>query len=192
MRLRIGTALYVLALGLVLGGIVHLASVLAIPALASPNADDRLAAFALRHAVTLLPRAAAGAGLPHRDPAIALGVCRYDLAAGPLRVRANAPDGFLSLTFYTPTGGVFYALTDRSAVRGLLDVLVLTQAQLDEVVASDPEDEPISELRLVSPGKEGFVTFRALAGEPGLYPDAEARVRAARCAPEPLDQPAKG
>ncbi|MCP8937800.1 DUF1254 domain-containing protein [Alsobacter sp. SYSU M60028] len=184
--MTIGRILYVTAAGLILGGIVHLGSVLAIPAAASPNADDRLAAYAPRHQLTMLPRAEPGPGLPHRDPAVALGVCRFDLAAGPLRVRASSVDGFLSLAFYTPTGSVFYALTDRSAVRGALDILVVTQEQLDEIVAGDPEDEPVSELRLLAPQTAGFVTFRALAGEPDLYPEAEARIRAARCAPEPL------
>lgn len=187
MKLRLGPALYVLAVGLVLGGIVHLASIMAVPAFASPNADDRLAVFAPRHQVALLPRPQPGTGLPHRDPSVALGVCRYDLAAGPLRVRVAAPDGLMSLAFYKPTGGVFYALTDRSAVRGVLDLLVVTPGQLEELVAGDPEDEPVRELRLVSPGPQGFVTLRALAALPSQLPEAEASIRAATCVPEPLE-----
>ncbi|MHB2167820.1 DUF1254 domain-containing protein [Alsobacter sp. R-9] len=174
--------LHTLALGLVLAGLVHLTAVLAIPALTHPNADERLAALAPRHAMTVLPQAGpAQSALPHRDPSAVLAVCRYDLAEGPLRVRATPGDAFMSFAFYTPTGAVYYAMTDRSALRGVIDLVVVTQAQLDELVAGDPEDEPVRELRLVSPQRTGFVTVRTLALEPGLQPEAEARVRSATC-----------
>lgn len=180
--------LHTLALGLVLGGIVHLGAVLAIPALTRPNADERLATLAPRHVMTPLPTPEPGStSLPHRDPAAVVAVCRYDLSAGPLRLRATPGDAFMSFAFYTPSGGVFYAMTDRSALRGVIDLLVVTQQQLERLEEGDPEDEPVRELRLVSPGPAGFVTVRALALEPGLQPEAEARVRAATCATEPLD-----
>jgi uncharacterized membrane protein len=173
---------FVLTAGLMLAGIVHLGSVLAIPRLTKPNADDRLAALVPLHAMTLMPRAEPGnAGLPYGDPSAAVAVCRFDLAEGPVRVEATPGGGFMSFAFYTPTGGVFYALTDRSATRGRLEVVLVTQAQLEELQANDPEDEPVSELRLVAPGRTGFVTVRTLALEPGLLEDAEARLRSAKC-----------
>jgi uncharacterized membrane protein len=182
------TILHTIALGLVLGGIVHLGAVLAIPALTRPNADERLAALAPRHVMTLLPNPEAGpTGLPHRDPAAVVAVCRYDLADAPLRVRATPGDTFMSFAFYTPTGGVFYAMTDRSALRGVIDLLVVTKDQLEELEETDPEDEPVRELRLVSPRSTGFVTVRTLALEPGLQLQAEARARAATCTKEPLE-----
>ena len=173
---------FVATAGLMLAGIVHLGSGLAIPRLTKPNADDRLAPLVPLHTMTLMPRAEPGsAGLPFADPAAAIAVCRFDLSARPVRVEATPGGAFMSFAFYTPTGGVFYALTDRSATRGKLEVVLVTQAQLEELQANDPEDEPVSELRLVAPGRTGFVTVRTLAMEPGLLEDAEARLRTARC-----------
>jgi uncharacterized membrane protein len=173
---------FVLTAGLVLAGIVHLGSVLAIPRLTNPNADDRLAALVPLHTMTVMPRAEPGsAGLPYGDPAAAVAVCRFDLTEGPVRVEATPGGAFMSFAFYTPTGGVFYALTDRSATRNKLEVVLVTQSQLEELQANDPEDEPVSELRLVAPGRTGFVTVRTLALEPGLLEDAEARLRNAKC-----------
>lgn len=184
---RLGHVVLVVIAGLLLGGIVHLVSVLALPSLATRNADTRLAALADRHQVAVLPAATAEAGIvPFRDPATAMAICRFDLSGGPVRVKATPGDAFMAIAFHTPTGGVFYALTDRSAARGALEALVVTQAQLDTLQASDPEDEPVRELRLVSPRKTGFVSFRTLALEPGLYADAESLLKTARCAPETL------
>lgn len=180
-------AAYVGLLGLVLAAIVHLASMLALPSFAAQNADARLAAFADRHVVKLLPAALPGPNpLPFRDPATATAVCRYDLASGPVRVQANAGEIFLSMGFHRSMGGVFYALTDRSAVRGLMDVVIVTQPQLEALQNNDPEDEPVRELRLVSPDRTGFVILRALAPENGAAADAEAHLRTAQCRPEAL------
>lgn len=186
MRLRLGRIAWILSVGLVLGGIVHLVSILALPRLATRNADALLEPLAGRHEVVLLDRDMAGAGgtIPYRDPASAVAVCRFDLSNGPVRVRANAGNAFMAIAFHTPEGGVFYALTDRSAARGSMEALVVTQAQLDVLLANDPEDEPVRELRLVSPRRTGFVTFRTLALEPGLLAEAEGQLKTARCAPE--------
>ena len=122
--------------------------------------------------------------IPYHDPATAVAVCRFDLSNGPVRVRANAGNTFMAIAFHTLEGGVFYALTDRSAARGMMDALIVTQEQLDGLLANDPEDEPVRELRLLSPRRTGFVTFRTLALEPGLMAEAEGQLKTARCAPE--------
>ena len=191
MRRIAARATYLVLAGLILGGIVHLVSMLALPSLAGQNADSRLAATVRRHAVTVLPAAGTEAGpLPFRDPATALAVCRFDLAEGPVRVAGPVPDGFMSAAFHLPTGGVFYALTDRSATRGTLDILVVTQEQLEDLQANDPEDEPVRELRIVAPQATGIVTLRALALEPSQMSEAEDALRKVRCGPEDKDEKA--
>ncbi len=181
---------YLAVLGLVLGAIVHLASMLAVPALAARDADARLAALAPRHVLTVLPPpgdpASNGLDIPERDPAAVMAVCRFDVTSAPLRLRAAASDTFLSLAFHSPGKGVFYALTDRSAARGQIDVIVVTQRQLEALQAGDPEDEPVRELRLLAPSPTGFVSIRALALEPGQMAEAEATVRAVQCGPEAM------
>ncbi len=185
MRAVLARGVYLVIAGLLLGAIVHLVSVLALPSLASQTVDTRLALLAPRHTVTLLPAAAPGASLlGFRDPAVARAVCRFDLSDGPVRVAGPVPDGFMSLAFHTPTANVFYALTDRSATRGTLDMVVVTQDQLEDLQSEDPEDEPVRELRIVSPTTTGFVSLRALALEPSQMTAAEEALRKVRCGPD--------
>jgi uncharacterized membrane protein len=168
-------------------GIVHIASVLAMPAVAPQDALTRLAAAARAgEGVVLLPPASPGREImPYEDPSVALGVCRFDLSRGFFRVRTST-DGehYIALSFHTRSGRVFYATTDRSALRGKINVAIVNAAQLEALEATDPEDEPPPDLRLLAPGPIGFVLVRALAERPNELPKAEARVTAVTCAPE--------
>ena len=168
-------------------GIVHIVSVLAMPAVAPQDALTRLAAAApTGDGVVLLPQASPGREImPYEDPSVALGVCRFDLSRGFFRVRTNI-DGehYIALSFHTRSGRVFYATTDRSALRGKINVAIVNAPQLEALESSDPEDEPPPELRLLAPGSVGFVLVRALAERPNEIPRAESRVTAVTCAPE--------
>ena len=66
--------------GVLLGGVVHLVSVLALPRIATQDAYSRLEPITKLNAVTMLPLADPGNSLmPYMDPAFATAVCRYDL-----------------------------------------------------------------------------------------------------------------
>lgn len=174
---------------LVVAGIVHIASIFAMPQLAPRDAFARMSAAAPLHRQTLLPATAPGSGGPFDDPAFAQGVCRYDLSQGPVRVRATlAPDALLLMSFHGRQGQIYYSMTDRSATRGKLDVLLATRPQLDVVEANDPEDELPQDLRIITPTLEGFLLFRALAEFPGEMADARKRVQSIFCG---LDKEAK-
>lgn len=171
-----------LACVLVLAGITHLVSVLAMPTLAQRGAYQRLSEIAKLNQFTLLPDASpAGMILPMTDPAFVSAVCLYDLAERPLRVRVPATADYTSVSFYTAGGVAFYALNDQAAGR-VIELDLLSQSQR----AALPEDEEITAAdRLVveSPSEKGIVLIRAYA----RYADMRAHVRrqleAANCTP---------
>ena len=177
---------------LLIGAAVHLVAVLAMPRLAARDAFARIAAVAPVGDMTALtsgraaaiPKAGDAAAdlLPGLDPASALAACRYDLALGPLKLRAAMePDRFVSLSFHSRHGAIYYALTDRAASRGKLDVVVLDARQLEKAEAQENEDEPNQDLRLIAPEREGFVLVRALARDSGAMDEAQARLKAVSC-----------
>ncbi len=178
---------FALIVGVVLGLLVHFASVLAFPRLAERDAFSRIAALSPGQHFTLLPRATPEESpLPFADPNASIAACVFDLSGGPLRIKVPVGETFLSLALHQRHGGVFYAITDRSANRGLIDMLVLTQQQLDVLSESDDPDEPVKELRIVSPEMRGFVLVRAVALVPSTRAMADALVGKATCAGEPL------
>ena len=168
--------------GLVLAGLVHLAAVLAIPWLGERDAFSRLrpTVSAERSELVAAPGGRA-TWLPSPDPAVAVAACGYNLDEGPVRISARTGALFQSLSFHARGGGVFFAVTDRAAVRGSLDLVLMTRAQLGEALAQEDEDDPSRDVRVVAPNRDGLVIVRVLAGLPSQRPDAEASASSVSC-----------
>ena len=171
---------------LVLAGIVHIASVLAMPRLAAKDAFARIVELAPLNELTLLPRPTPGnEPIAMADPAVATAVCRYNLAQAPFRISVGVnSDSLLSISFHDRYGHVFYALTDRAAVRGQIEAVVVNAAQKDALEADDSEDGPGPDLRLLTVQQQGFVFLRALAEQPGDYEQAQQTLKNVRCGPD--------
>lgn len=172
-----------IAAGLVLGGLVHLLSTLALPRLALDDAYARLTQLGPRNALRLVPEPTPfAAAMPRMDPAFESAVCRYDLSRGALRVRVPITSDYTSVSFYTRHGLAYYALNDRSAGRRLIELELMTSAQR----AALPEDEDITaadRLIVESPTIEGIVYIRALVRERGARGAVRAGLNEASCAP---------
>jgi uncharacterized membrane protein len=168
---------------LCIAGIVHLATILVMPRIAPNSAYARLRAIGPVNKMSLLPAVEPGREiLPFEDPATAIAACPYDLARGPVRLRGQlAPDAPVLLSFHGRYGQTFYAMTDRSALRGRVDVVIATRDQLDDIEANDAEDELPQELRLESPARHGFILLRALAERPSLMSEARDRLSSLTC-----------
>ena len=73
--------------GLILGGIVHLSTVLAMPQAAKQDAYSRLTPLTpVNTMVSLAPPTAETTIMPFMDPSFAAAVCRYDLTNGSIKL----------------------------------------------------------------------------------------------------------
>ena len=173
--------LFAIVGGVLLGGVVHLVSVLALPRIATQDAYSRLAPLTKLNAVTALPLAGPNsAPMPFMDPAFAIAVCRYDLSTGPIKLAVPVSQAYTSVSFYTRSDVAYYAINDRSAGRKLIELDLMTEAQHAEL----PEDEEITaadRLIIDSPTATGLIVLKALAPEPGLMPQAQATLAASSC-----------
>jgi uncharacterized membrane protein len=167
--------------GVLLGGVVHLVSVLALPRIASQDAYSRLTPITQLNAVTPLPPAQPGNSLmPFMDPAFATAICRYDLSTGPIKLTVPVSQAYTSVSFYTRNELAYYAINDRSAGKKVIELDLMTEAQHNEL----PEDENVTaadRLIIDSPTTTGLILLKALAAEPGLMPQAQASLAAASC-----------
>ena len=167
--------------GAVLGGIVHLATIIILPRTATQDAYSRLERIVPVNAVTALPAPTPQSEpMPFMDPAFASAVCRYDLSRGPLKLSVPVSLAYTSVSFYTRYDVAYYAINDRAAGRRVIELELMTVDQHNQM----PEDEDVTaadRLIVESPTLTGLIAIRALAPEPGLMPMARSAIAAARC-----------
>jgi uncharacterized membrane protein len=88
--------------GLLLGGVVHLATVMMVPHTAAQDAYARLSSTTPVNMIAQIPMPQPdNAPLTFMDPAFAMAVCRYDLAQGSLKFSVPVSQAYTSVTFYT-------------------------------------------------------------------------------------------
>jgi uncharacterized membrane protein len=169
--------------GLVMGGIVHLATIMVLPRTATKDAYGRLAALGPINGFTVLPAPTPQAAtVPFMDPAFATAVCRYDLGKGPVKLTVPVSQAYTSVTFYTRYDVAYYAINDRAAGRRSIELDLMTTKQREDL----PEDEEITaadRLIVESPSATGLIVARAFSPEPSLLPAATATLAAAQCRP---------
>ncbi|HEY7247290.1 MAG TPA: DUF1254 domain-containing protein [Xanthobacteraceae bacterium] len=169
---------------LLLGGIVHLVTVLLLPNVATNDAFARVSAIAPVNAVTPVPPPTPENTLmPFMDPAFATSVCRYDLSRAALKFSVPISPAYTSVSFYTRGDVSYYAINDRAAGRRVIELDLMTNAQRAEL----PENEDITaadRLIVTSPTTTGLIVIRALTPEAGWTPAVRASLAAARCRPQ--------
>ena len=167
--------------GALLGGVVHLATILILPRTATQDAYSRLASIAPVNSVVPLPSPTPEqAPMPFMDPAFASAVCRYDLSQGPMKFTVPVSLAYTSVSFYTRYDVAYYAINDRAAGRRVIELNLMTVEQHNRI----PEDEEITaadRLIVESPTLTGLIAIRALAPQPGLMAMAQSAIAAAKC-----------
>jgi uncharacterized membrane protein len=170
--------------GALLGGVVHLATIIILPRTATHDAYARLEPIAPVNTVAALPLPKPdNATMPFMDPAFASAVCRYDLSNGPIKLTVPVSLAYTSISFYTRYDVAYYAINDRAAGRRVVELDLMTVEQHNQM----PEDEDITaadRLIVESPTVTGVIAIRALAPEPGLMPMAQNAIANARCTPQ--------
>ncbi|MFA6266596.1 MAG: DUF1254 domain-containing protein, partial [Pseudolabrys sp.] len=148
--------------GALLGGIVHLGTIILLPRTATQDAYARLTNDAPVNTVTALPQPKPDkAVMPFMDPAFAGGICRYDLSKGPLKVTVPVSLAYTSISFYTRYDVAYYAINDRAAGRRVIELDLMTTEQKSQM----PEDEDVTaadRLIVESPTTTGLIAIRAL------------------------------
>jgi uncharacterized membrane protein len=170
--------------GLLLGGLVHLVTILTLPRAASRDAYTRLEPIVPVNGFALLPAPTPeDSVLPFMDPAFAVAACRYDLAKGPVKLTVPVDQSYTSVTFYTRHDVAYYAINDRAAGRRSIELDLMTPKQREAL----PDDEDVTSAdRLIveSPSLTGLIVARAFSPEPSLMPAATTALQAAQCTPQ--------
>ncbi|MDY8108468.1 hypothetical protein U0C82_04785 [Fulvimarina sp. 2208YS6-2-32] len=198
---------FILALltGLVGAGLVHIAIVFMIPRISENSAWSRLSAlgdyfevvriaplrdtaFTRQNGASETPRDA----FAFADPAFVVASCRFVLDDGPVEITANGTiDNFWSASIYDSRGGNIYSINDRAAIDGIVNLVVGTAQQIEDVRATTLlEDSPA--LPVIVDVLQGYVTVRVLIDEESKRPAADSFLRTVACFPIDIRPTASG
>jgi uncharacterized membrane protein len=168
----------------VVAGLVHILSLVALPNFVREDVFSRLADKA-ESGLHILD-AAEARRLPFADPAMALAICRYDLAGGPFRVRTGLSETFLVVVFAEEGRGIFSAVSDRAATSGVLDVVLAMPEQMARINALDDRSEAIEEIRISGSRPRGVAIIKVLVDRPSSRECALEVLGNVRCESEAL------
>jgi len=154
-------AIYLVVMGLVLAGVVHIAIVLLIPQYGTRDAWAFLSSRTDLFAFTRLKVNETGSTIAEVDPFFAYGVCRFDLDENGMKMTGPLTASFWTASVFDEDGAVVYSLNNRTAIDGRLDLLILNPLQTLEVRESESnvvETSVVIEAAI----RRGFLIVRVL------------------------------
>ena len=183
------TLIYWLTVAAVLGGIIHICTILALPHLAEKDAWARLAALAPVNKMLVLPQATPEAqALPMMAPDIRYAACRYDLSGGALKIRAPMRNGLWSVALYTRHGANYYLITGAEVKRPEISILLNTVSDEQFDTFIEKQDEDLGEISVKAPSPRGILLVRAPMPSSGYGGLTETALQSADCAAQTVAQ----
>jgi uncharacterized membrane protein len=172
--------LWVLA-GIVLGGIIHIAVILSLPALATEGLWAQVTRLDALNKPLVLAGPAATAPNPLRlDPELSYAICRIDLREGPGFVRGQLPLAFWSIAVYEPSGTILYSTTNRDGIGTTLELGIFNAAQT-RLLAQQQLDVAEGLLIVESPVDDVLAVVRLAPGHQAMRQRYEAALAALAC-----------
>lgn len=157
--------LYLVLIGLVGAGIVHIAVLLLLPRFSERDAWSSLADVADYYKAVRIDAEGSPPVVKAVDPLFHAAACRFDLNEGPVHIHAPGNVPFWSVSIYNRAGQNVYSFNDRATDNGRLDFVVLTSAQMIEVRKQVPEDFSKAIFVEAAIG-EGIVMVRSFVPDP--------------------------
>jgi len=178
---------YVILLGLVGAGMVHIAILFMLPSYSERDIWSRLSAVAAPYAVVNLgPEALRDNAPAPRNPFLLPAACRFDLADGPVHVQSPQTVPFWSVSIYNEDGLNIFSISDRTATDRVLDFVILTTAQM-QVIRSGIPSELGRSVFIETDAEEGIALVRVFAPDETWQGVAAAFVAELSCRPVALD-----
>lgn len=169
--------------GILLGGIIHIATILTLPLLAEETTWTRIAALDAKNRMVVLPAIEAGQPNPLQlDPELSYGICQLDLSEGPAYLSGILPDAYWSVALYNEAGVVVYSTTNRDGIGQTVELGVFNAAQT-RLLAQQQIDIAEGLLVVESRTDSLFVLVRLSPPHEAMRTRFEAELSEIRCGP---------
>jgi uncharacterized membrane protein len=169
---------------LLLGGIIHILTILAVPVVGRSNAFQVLRGSLPANDMVVLPPWPAGSkGLPYMGAGMLYAMCRYDLTGGPIEISAVLADAGWTLSLHTPKGDNFYVVPSQEGRASEVFFVLVPPADQGGDFTTPARASNDDTTQLAAPTLEGLVVVRAPLKGIAWRSQTEAALQRAQCAP---------
>jgi uncharacterized membrane protein len=170
---------------LVLGFMAHIAYLLFVPSRSLSQSIDVAVGDGHENSFALLSPESQLQLIPASAENHVVGVCKFDLASGPVRMTAQLPEGFWSFAVYTIRGRQVYAINDQQADTNSFTVELSRQdGFIAQVLGGEATKEIVSDdigWRIAVAERQGLAVLWLAVADPLLRKNAEDVLRGSRC-----------
>ncbi len=171
---------------LVLAVLAHVTFVLFVPSRSFNAAIDRALVEQPVNSFVLLDAPTQMKFMPFATNSHLVGICKFNIAEGPVRVSAKMPEGFWNFAVYTLRGRQVYAINDKQADTNAFSVeMSQSQGLIAQMLGlgEDTADVVSDDLgwRIAIPESQGLAVLWFAVPDPLLRSSAEAEMKQSRC-----------
>lgn len=175
---------YTILVGLVGAALIHIIVLLMIPSYAKQGLWQALAGRAELY--QMVPFDATEPGQSHLpgtgDPLFTAIACRFDLEDGPLHLQSEKTTSFWSLSIRNPAGLSVYSLNERVSRDGKLDIVILTEQQMDGF-KTDLDERFSNSILIETELGDGIAVLRAFQKDQTVADEVASFLKNSTCEP---------
>lgn len=172
--------LYAVIVGALGALVLHITIILATPVYSGVDAYERVLDLGADGEFRPLPDKSVDGSLADSGPFIREAVCAFSVEDGPVNLMAEGRVPFWSAAVYDSRSNEVFSMSDRTAVKGTLDIIAGTEAQI--IALKNSGANAADNVILVTmPKDEGYVVVRTVAPEASMSAAAQAFLDSATC-----------
>ncbi|MEM8628190.1 MAG: hypothetical protein AAGF32_09665 [Pseudomonadota bacterium] len=184
--------IYWVCAGLLLGGIIHIVTIFALPVVATSSAWERLKQLTTPNQLYVYLGLNQGpAPIPLMAPDIRYAICRFDVSDGPVRVTTQFLDGTWSIALYSTQSANFYTITGLDLKRKDL-TMILNRATDGSITTPVAEGAKTSTVTVAVPETQGLLMLRAPVRSQAYELQTNDVLQSSSCGPLREQTPAPG
>ena len=174
--------LYAIGVGILGALVLHIVIILATPLYSGVDSYARVLDLDADGEFNPLPATASDGELAASGPFVREAVCAFSTEDGPIHLVAQGDVPLWSAAVYTSTSNEVFSMTDRTSVRGFLDIVVGTDAQIAALKNAGP-DTAQGSILVTMQKPEGYAVIRAVVPQKSMAAPADAFLAGASCDP---------
>jgi uncharacterized membrane protein len=172
--------IYAVIVGLLGALVLHITVILATPVFSGVDAYARVLDLGADGEFRTLPEKSVNGGLADSGPFVREAVCAFSVTDGPVNLTAAGSVPFWSAAVYDSRSNEIFSMSDRTAVKGTLDIVAGTDAQITTLKNSGASSAD-NTILVTMPKEDGYVVVRAVAPEASMQAAAQAFLDSASC-----------